>query len=132
MLEQWWVMLDKALDAHPKAWQDYTKQDIYNRLQSGYLQLWYFEEDKTPKLMIMTQKVTLPTRRELQIIWSSGQFSHFVEYANWAFDKCMDAMDCDCISILTPRFGWEKRLARHGFRKTHVKLLRWHKAETIQ
>lgn len=127
-----WVDIERRLDRHPETWVEFTKQEIYERLQNGQLQLWQFATGGIMKLLIITQQVVYPGWKELQVVWCDGSFSQFLPYVEWAFDKAMEATGCDRVTVTTPRFGWEKRLRRFGFTKKSVSLVRKFKAETIQ
>jgi hypothetical protein len=127
-----WVDLERRLDLHPETWVEFTKQEIYDRLSAGHLQLWQFTEGGVMKLLVMTQQVVYPTWKELQVVWCDGSFSRFLPYVEWGFDKALAATKCDRVTVTTPRFGWEKRLKRFGFRKKNVSLVRMFKPETMQ
>lgn len=127
-----WVEIERRLDRHPESWVEFTKQEIFERLAAGTLQLWQFTEGGLIKLLIITQTVQFPTWKELQVVWCDGSFSRFLPYVEWAFDKAMEATGCSRVTITTPRFGWEKRLKRFGFKRKTVSLSRMLKAETVQ
>lgn len=118
-----WPQIAEVMDRIPHTWEDLTKDSVEARALNGSLQVWGIG-DEAIRMVLFTQIATYASGRVLQIIWAAGTGKVFepaascVEHVMESFAKMQECHRIDVIG----RFGWEKILGKHGFKKCAVVL----------
>lgn len=124
--EQFWPGISEMMDKIPHTWEDLTKESIYARTENSSLQVWGVGCGDALLMVLFSQIAVFASGRALQIIWGAGQGRVF-ESAGDVVDAAMEsfAKDQHCSRIdVIGRGGWEKVLAKRGFKRSAVVLSR--------
>lgn len=124
--KEFWPAIEKTLDKIPETWEDLTKDDIYQGVCYGNLQMWAVGEPGVAEMVLMTQIARYSAGSVLEIIWGAGEGKIF-EKAGDSVDATMEyfakTQHCKRIDVIG-RGGWEKILMRRGFKRISVRISR--------
>ena len=99
----------------------YNLDSIKDSLIKGIMQLWVILDDKDVCAAVVTQAVSYPNQKVIEILFIGGSgMSSWLHLINdiklWSKNLGYDAVQ------IYGRPGWEKLLDKYGFYKTHVLL----------
>lgn len=99
----------------------YLREDIEEAVAHGTMQLWLVGTQKEVLAVGLTEIIRYPRSKACRMIACVGarmrDWSHLNEFVRlWAREQGCDRMEALC------RKGWERVLARHGYRPFHILL----------
>lgn len=108
----------KQLDRIPHTWEEYySKEDIFNMLLTGELQLWAVGTKTAYVLFVMTQVVVFPKTKILNVLLAFGSlYPGALDLLFATFGRFCAIKNIDKIDIHDGRGGWGRVLRRFGFR----------------
>jgi len=123
--EHYWPHIEKMMDFVPHTWEDLTKDGVVERVLNHNLQVWIVGGADV-EMVLFTQIATFETGKVLQIFWGAG-IGEVYEKAGDAVDAAMEyfakTQNCKRIDVIG-RFGWERILAKRGFKRKAIILSR--------
>lgn len=110
-----WGFISSCLDAEPGTWsRSFTKDELFNRIALGQIQVWAVYEDKTILALCMTQMINRPVGRLLQVFWAWGKgVLRLLPDIEAALDKFAIHQGCNRIQVVG-RPGWVRALKKLG------------------
>lgn len=101
----------------------FTPEDILHSLKSGEMQLWVVSTNSIIYCALITEVKQFPHQKHLNILFLGGD--EMPEWIHLIDDIVNRAKinDCDAVKIYG-RKGWEKVLAKYGFKHSHCVLKR--------
>lgn len=119
-----WPKINLLLDIAPEYWADhYSKIQIYTGLLDGRFQFWYATKPgkKDPFLGGLTQVEQYGMKKTLRVWWVGGEDLSALISALPTVERWALSIGCDNMEV-AGRAGWERVMAPHGFKRTHVVL----------
>jgi hypothetical protein len=111
-------ILQPALD---RLGDRYTAKDICDRLADGRMQLWAAEFDDAVTTAAITQVITYPSCKAMNIFAVAGK--GYGLWEDWIAEVCAWAKTTGCRYVeIQGREGWKKLLP--GFRETGIILIK--------
>lgn len=117
-----WDKIEKLLEQVPETWMaEYSKEDIYKGLCSGYVHAWQIGTPEGIRVVIFSQFVQFPKVKYLEVFWAAG--TNFLESCADLVDSTLEnfaaRMGADQIRVVG-RNGWYRKLRTRGYEQVGV------------
>lgn len=116
IVSYYWPEIERRLDEDPELWNKvYTKQNMFEKIHNGEIQVWVVFNGRIIRLMFFTQRYVAPNGiAALQIFWMYGVGVDDILYLlDDVVDRFAATADCQRLEI-TGRPGWGRKLKPLG------------------
>ncbi len=111
----YWPQIEGCLDEHPELWNDvWTKQVMVEQTLKGRIQVWVVSTDDVIHVVFMTQVITHPARKVLQLFWMAGEgLKPALPCISLVMDRFAVTQECKTCEVIG-RAGFERLLRPFG------------------
>lgn len=114
-VDSFWPQLEALLDRVPHTWRQWTKEEIYEAVIDGRLQVWGIGPPTKIRMVLFTSVTKYPKMKVFTILWSAGTLiDGMIPLLDSTFTMYARIQECTEMEI-RGRMGWEPALKDHGF-----------------
>ena len=123
-VRRFWPQLEEMLDQLQHTWRYWTKDNIYQALMRGQLQMWGVGPPPRATLILLTSVDVYSAMKVLTVVWAAGTFDDkMIPLVDATFEDYAQLNGCDEIEV-RGRLGWTAKLRPIGFRSETVTYVR--------